>query len=127
MHSPYKGNIFFVRVLHDGNTNRGSFHKPNSLIDMFSTMLKGSKPFTIVFIRSLVKVFCFSSIFLYVVILLKNAKMDLGVTIFQTLELCFSEAFVSIKHHCCIISLTYVFKMLYCSISQKNSWFKFHF
>jgi hypothetical protein len=54
--------------------------------------------------------------------------MDLGVTTFQTLELCFSKAFVSIIiHHHCIISLTYVFKMLYCSISQFFSWLKFHF
>jgi hypothetical protein len=40
-----KYNIFLIRVLHDANTTYGSFHKPNQLIHMLSTMLKKSNPF----------------------------------------------------------------------------------
>lgn len=117
--SPYKGNAFFVKVLNDGNTNVGSIHKPNRLVHMFSNMFKGNNLFTTANTRSSVNFFFLSSIFLYVVMLLKNAEMDLGVTTFQTLELCFLETFVSIIiHRRCIISLTYVLKMLYYSISQ---------
>ncbi len=86
---------------------------------MFSNMFKGNNLFTTANTRSSVNFFFLSSIFLYVVMLLKNAEMDLGVTTFQTLELCFLETFVSIIiHRRCIISLTYVLKMLYYSISQ---------
>jgi hypothetical protein len=63
------------------------------------------------------KAFCSSITFLYVVVLLKNIEIDPRVTTFQTLELCFFKAFVSTKH-CCIISLTYIFKMLECLAPQ---------
>ncbi len=43
--------------------------------------------------------------------------MDLGVTTFQTLELCFLKA-VILTECCCTISLTYIFKMLECLTPQ---------
>jgi hypothetical protein len=77
---------------------------------MFLTVFKKSNLFTTINTRSSMKVFCFSFDFLYVVILLKNAKMDSKVITFRTLELCFLKAFVSAKccHH--TISLTYILK-----------------
>jgi len=49
---------------------------------MFSNVFKGNNPFTTTNTRLSMEVFYFSSDFLYVVILLKNEKMDLGVTTF---------------------------------------------
>jgi hypothetical protein len=49
---------------------------------MFSNVFKGDNPFTTTNTRLSMEVFCSSSNFLYVVILLKNEKMDLGVTTF---------------------------------------------
>ncbi len=95
MHFTIQGNISSIRVLHDGNTNHhGSVHKLNYLIHMFSNVFKGNNPFTTTNPRLSMDFFCFSYDFLYVVILLKHFKMDLGVTTFWTLELCFSKAFV---------------------------------
>jgi hypothetical protein len=57
---------------------------------MFSIVFKGNNPFATARTRSLIIFFNSSFDLLYVIILLKNVEIDLGVTTFQTLELCFS-------------------------------------
>jgi hypothetical protein len=116
MHFIVQSNTSSVKVLHDGNINCELFHKSNRFMHMFSILLKRNDPFTTTNTKLSMKFFCSSSDILYVVILLINEEMNNKVITFQTLELCFSKAFVSTE--CChTISLIYIFKMSKCSTS----------